>query len=118
MLMIPALILLSACSEQQSRSGTPAMTAIELQNFIKAGNYEGFNKLFTEERQNTISRDQFAAMGSLATEAAAYSHYELIKFANGEMLLVLMTQEKENGKFRVEDVVQVSEAMKELFDNH
>lgn len=116
MLMAFVLFFLSACSDQKLHTDTPVSTAIELQNFIKAGNYEGFNDLFTEERQNVISKDQFVEMANRVTEGASYSHYELIKFTNGEMLLVLMTQEKVNGKYKVEDVIPVSEEMKKIFE--
>lgn len=116
MLMVFGLFFLGACSVQKLHTDTPVSTAIELQNFIKAGNYEGFNDLFTEERQNVISKDQFVAMADVVTDSAAYSHYELIKFTNGEMLLVLMTQEKENGIYKVEDVFPVSEDMKKIFE--
>lgn len=115
-LMVVGLFFLSGCSVQKLHTDTPVSTAIELQNFIKAGNYEAFNDLFTEERQNVISKDQFVEMEDIITDSAAYSHYELIKFTNGEMLLVLMTQEKENGKYKVEDVFPVSEDMKKIFE--
>ena len=109
-------IFLIACLKQELKANTPVNTAMALQNYMKAGNYKNFDELFSAGRRETVSVDQFDKLAKITTEASEYKHYELIKFTNGEMFLVLITQDKLNGEYKVEDIKRVPDEMKSLFE--
>lgn len=120
LLMVILMILLSlsliSCSKSEPlKADTPVNTAIVMEGYLKAGNYEGFNKLFTEGRKNTISIDQFNELKKTATNGTDLKHYELLTFSNGEMVLLTLTQEKVDGEYKIQDVKNIPEGMKEVF---
>ena len=59
----------------------------------------------------------FNEMKNLTSAGVGLTHYELLTFENGEMFLVMLTPEKVNGEYKIEDVVIVPNEMKEIFDN-
>ena len=109
------LILFTSCSKPVLKADNPGNTAIALQNYLKAGNIESFAELFSESRKNSVTTDQFDELKKNATANTDYKHYELVTFSNGEMMLVLLTQDKINGEYKVEDAKKVPDEMKDMF---
>ena len=112
--MLLVLILFTSCSKPELKTDTPVYTAIAVQNYLKAGNYESFDKLFNEGRRKSVTTDQFNELKKNAMVGAEYKHYELVTFTNGEMMLVLLSQDKINGEYKVENVKKVPDDMKDM----
>ena len=52
--------LITSCSNKKAlKPDTPTNTAMVMESFLKAGDYESFNKLFTDDKKNAISLEQF-----------------------------------------------------------
>ena len=49
------------------------------------------------EEKNIISQESFDEMRNITTAKTGYTHYELLTFENGEMLLVRLSPEKIKG---------------------
>ena len=60
LIIICSFFIITSCSNQKPvKSDTPTNIAIVLNSFLRGGNYENFNKLFTESRKNSVSVEQF-----------------------------------------------------------
>lgn len=94
---------------------TPTNAAYLLKHAIDNRDYSYFNSLFTEGRKNTISEENFLKLSKITTSGSSYAHYELITFENGEMLLVLLTPEKVDGKYQVQDIKVVPKEIRWFF---
>lgn len=107
--------LFVACDDNRLKPDTPTNTTVMLDMAIHGDNYERFNKLFSEERKNVASKDMLKELNNLSTEASSYTHYEVIEYSNGEMLLVRLNYRQEKGEYEVEDIVKIPKEMKKLF---
>ncbi len=108
--------IFTSCSNQKRlKPDTPVNTAIVMKNLLNAGNYESFNKLFTDGRKNAISVEQFNELKKLTSAGTDFKHYELLTFSNGKMVLVMLTQDKIDGEYKIQDVKEVPDEMKSLF---
>jgi hypothetical protein len=109
--------LLSSCSNQKRiKPDTPVNTAIIVtENFLKVGNYQNFNELFTDGRKSSVSVEQFNELKKLTTAGMNLKHYELLTFTNGKMILIKLTPERVDGEYKIEDVIEVPDEMKSLF---
>lgn len=108
-------ILFVSCSNQKPlKPDTPVNTAILMKNFLDAENYERFNNLFTDGRKNSISLEQFNEFKKLTTAGTDFKHYELLTFSNGKMILIMLTQDKINGEYKIQDVKEVTDDLKSL----
>ena len=107
-------VVFTSC-QKTMKPDTPQNTAWLMKLAIDNGDYERFNNLFNEGSENITSRDSFDDMKNITTAVTGYTHYELLTFENGEMLLVRFTPEKVNGEYKIEDVIIVPNEMKEIF---
>lgn len=107
--------MLTSCSDQKIvKPDTPVNTGIVMESFLKAGNYEDFNELFTDERKNSVSIKQFNELRKLTTAGTGYELYELLTFSNEKMILIRLVPDKINGEYKIEDVKEVSKEIKSL----
>lgn len=110
---------IAACTNKKAlKADTPANTGWLMKMAMDSENYDNFNKLFSEGRKNSISKEEFSKLKKLTTAGTDFKHYELLTFTNGEMFLVRLTPEKVNGEYKIEDVIIVPEEMKKLFNDN
>ena len=108
--------ILTSCSKQKIlKANSPDNASWLMKSAIDDGDYNRFKELFTEKRSNSIPIQQFNNMKKITTSESSNKHYELITFTNGKMLLVLLTPEKVKGLYKIEDVREVPDDMKTLF---
>lgn len=107
-------VVLTSC-QKTVKSDTPQNTGWLMKLAIDNGDYERFNNLFSEGRKDIISRESFDEMKNITTAGTGHTHYQLLTFGNGEMLLVMLTPEKINGEYKIEDVIIVPNEMKGIF---
>lgn len=109
-------ILFISCSNQKTlKAVTPVNTAIIMKNFLDAGNYEDFNKLFSNGRKDTVPVEQFNELKKLTAAGTDFKHFELLTFSNGKMILITLTQERIDDEYKIEDVKEIPDEMKSLF---
>lgn len=115
-LFVPLLLIFLLCScSNKLEPDTPTNAAMVLTQAIRSGNYEYFNTLFSEGRKNIIAKDDYSKLQQLLSSRSSLSTYELITFDNGEMFLILLTPEKENGQYYIQDIKVVPKEMQSLF---
>lgn len=78
--------------------------------------YTEFNNLFIEGRRGKISLEEFEKMSDISTAGWEDRSYQLIKFSNGEMLLVYVSPSKLNGKYYIQDIKIVPNDLKDFFE--
>lgn len=78
--------------------------------------YTEFNNLFIEGRRGKISLEEFEKMSDISTAGWEDRSYQLIKFSNGEMLLVYVSPSKLNGKYYIQDIKIVPDDLKDFFE--
>lgn len=118
MILIIMCFTFTSCSKQTVlKPDTPVNTGWLMKLAIHNDDYEKFNKLFSEERKNIISKEKFNDMKKMITNETSFVHYELLTFTNGEMFLIRLTPEKVNGEYKIEDVIIIPNEMKEVFQD-
>lgn len=119
LIIFSVCIVVSSASQQKVvKLDTPENAAMLAESDINFGNYDAFNRLFSEGRQNSISEDKFSEMKKLTTSGADLKNYELITFTNGKMLLINLTPADEKGEYKIQDVIEVPDNMESLFSNN
>jgi hypothetical protein len=95
----------------------PTNTAHLMKFHIDSQNYDYFQSLFAEGREDIISEETFESFGELSTSGANFKNYELLTFDNGEMLLVEFKPQLDNEEeLKIVNVIRVPDDMKELFE--
>ena len=116
LLIISNLFLISCTKDKTLESDSPVSTSILVKNYIDSGNYEAFKGLFTEGLENSISKEDFIKLKDISTAGSSHSLYDIITFENGEMLLIKLSSVEIDGKYKVEEVLQIPEEFKSLFN--
>ena len=116
LIIISSLFLLSCTKDKPMNPNTPVNASIMIKNYIDAENYEGFIDLFSDELKNSISRDDFKKFKDISTSGSSHSLYDIITFENGEMLLIKLSSVEIDGKYKVEEVLQIPKEFKSLFN--
>lgn len=108
---------LIGCNNKADWPAGPEYTAWQMKLAIDNKDYESFNDLFTDERKDSLSKEEFSALREITTAGSEYKNYEVITFENGQMLLVLLAPPNEDNEVKIEDVIVVPENMRQLFRN-
>jgi hypothetical protein len=108
---------LFGCGNEEVKPDSSENTAWLMKLAIDNNDFDSFNDLFTDERKESISKNDFTAFRDITTAGSEYKNYELLTFANGQMLLVKLAPPNKDKKVKIEDVFVVPENMKELFNN-
>ena len=117
LIIISTLFLISCTKAKTLEADSPVNTSILIKNYIDAGNYEAFKGLFSEGLENSISKEDFNKLKDISTAGSSHSLYDIITFENGEMLLIKLSSVEIDGKYKVEDIIQIPEDFKALFNN-
>lgn len=115
-LIIATFSLISCSKDKNIKPDSPINTSIIIKNYIDAGNYEAFNELFSDELKNSVSQEYFKKLKDISTAGSDHGLYNIITFENGEMLLIKFSSIEPNGEYKVEEVMQVPEEFKSLFN--
>jgi hypothetical protein len=118
LVFILSVILLTACSsDQPMKPTTPTNTAQLMKFHIDSQNYDYFQSLFAEGREDIISEETFESFSELSTSGANFKNYELLTFDNGEMLLMEFKPQLDNEEeLEIVNVIRIPDDMKELFE--
>ncbi|WP_405460877.1 hypothetical protein [Paenibacillus sp. HJGM_3] len=94
---------------------SPIHTTHLMKVSIDQQDYKRFTQLFSEGRANSVQKTEFEGFKTLTPARTIFTNYELLRFDNGNMLLVRLTPPNEDGEIEIEDVKIVPEEMKRLF---
>lgn len=117
-LIISNLFLISCNKDKLLKPDSPANTSILIKNYIDAENYEDFKDLFSEDLENSISKEDFNKFKEISTSGSNHNLYDIITFENGEMLLIKLTTTPVNDEYKVEEIIQIPDEFKLLFNSN
>lgn len=115
-LIICLIIILSttACQKTNNRD-TPMMAAMSIKVDMSLQTYKQFTDTYMQGEESWISKEQFHEVKNLMTAQAGQETYQLLKFTNGEMILVEFASIPEAGEFKIQGIKIVPDNMKEFF---
>lgn len=116
-LIICLIIILSTTACQKSNNqDTPLNATLSMKVDMSLQTYEQFTDEYMQGEESWISKEQFHEVKSMMTAQASHETYQLLKFTNGEMILVEFSQVLEDGEFKIQGIKIVPDEMKELFN--
>ncbi|WP_349410601.1 hypothetical protein [Pseudalkalibacillus sp. SCS-8] len=92
----------------------PVEVGLSFKEAVRTENYGSVDRLIAEGRNQHITEDLLIKVNGLMSGGTSYKTYQLLKFDNGEMVLLNLTPNK---KFEIQNVVIVPEEQKSIFEN-
>lgn len=87
--------------------------AFEFTNAVKSENYTKAEAFIAEEKEAEISTDLLKEINELAGSGTSYETYELLKFDNGNMVLLNLTPDK---NLKIQGIKIIPEEMGFVFE--
>ncbi|VYU57969.1 hypothetical protein [Clostridium tertium] len=115
-IIILSLSLVSCSKDKTKQANTPTKTALLVKQSIDNKNYEAFKNLFSDGLENSISKEDFEKLQNLTTAGSDYKLYSVITFENGEIFLIKLTSTPIDDDYKIEEVMQVPDEFKTLFN--
>ena len=109
------LITIFSTTACQKTNNTPLYASASMKVDMEHLNYEEFADAYAKGEESWISKEQFNEVKGLMTSQASHETYELLKFDNGEMILVEFATMPEKGEFKIQGIKIVPDEMKEFF---
>ncbi len=106
------ILLITAC---QKVNNTPLQASMSMKADMEHLNYEEFKDAYAKGEESWITKEQFVEVKGLMTSRVGHETYELLKFDNGEMILVEFAALTEKGEFKIQGIKIVPDEMKEFF---
>ncbi|MFA7533287.1 MAG: hypothetical protein WCY46_03055 [Tissierellaceae bacterium] len=113
-IFLVAILLSTAC---QKTNHTPMHASMSMKANMEHLDYEDFNDIYSKGEENWISKEQFYEVKGLLTSGVHHETYELLKFDNGEMILVEFSTRLEGGEFKVQGLKIIPDEMKGFFED-
>jgi len=109
------LIIILSTTACQKTNNTPLYASMSMQVDMEHLNYEEFTDAYAIGEESWISEEQFNEVKGLMTSQAGHETYELLKFDNGEMILVEFATIPEKGEYIIQGIKIIPEEIKEFF---
>ncbi len=107
-----SILLITGC---QKTNNTPLLASISMKASMEHLNYEEFKDAYAQGEESWISEEQFSEVKSLLTSGSSHKTYELLKFDNGQMILVEFATIPQNGEYKVQGIKIIPDEMKDFF---
>lgn len=107
------ILSITAC---QKTNHTPMLASMSMKVNMEHQDYDDFTNTYAKGEESWISKEQFYEVKGLLTSGVGHETYELLKFDNGEMILVEFSAVPGNGEFKVQGIKIVPDEMKEFFE--
>ena len=111
-ILLICILLFAAC---QKTNNTPLLSSMSMKASMEHLNYEEFRNEYAQGEESWISEEQFLEVKSLLTSNSSHKTYELVKFDNGEMILVEFATTPQNGEYKVQGIKIIPDDMKDFF---
>ncbi|QFG00989.1 hypothetical protein PB01_20545 [Psychrobacillus glaciei] len=116
-LLLLSLLLVGCSDEERVRPDSPMNAASLMKYQIDIQNYDGFQSLFYEGAENSISEIEFNHFKDILIEGSNFKDYELITMENGEMLLVEFAPLLDNqSEYKIVNVMIVPKELRQIFN--
>lgn len=115
--VIVALTLVIGCSNNNESQNpySPENTVQLLTESLKSGEYDLFEDIISKNGKEEIGKEDFEELKGIYEEPYRLENFEVITFANGEVLLVLLSPKDENNKVLIRKIIHVPEEYKQIF---
>jgi hypothetical protein len=90
----------------------PAGVGLSFREAVRTENYKLARTLLAEGRDAHISEDLLEQIHEITGAGTSFQTYELLRFENGEMVLLYLNPDD---RYEIQDVVMVPEEMKGVF---
>ena len=111
-ILLICILLFAAC---QKTNNTPLLSSMSMKASMEHLNYKEFKDAYAQGEESWISEEQFTEVKSLLTSNSSHKTYELVKFDNGEMILVEFATTPQNGEYKVQGIKIIPDDMKDFF---
>lgn len=111
-ILLITILSITAC---QKVNNTPLYASMSMKANMEHLNYEEFTVAYAQGEGSWISKEQFDEIKGLMTSRVGHETYALLKFDNGEMILIEFATLTEKGEFKVQGIKIVPDEMKEFF---
>lgn len=108
-IIIICILLITAC---QKTNNTPLLSSMSMKASMEHLDYKEFKNEYAQGEESWISEEQFVEVKSLLTSNSSHETYELVKFDNGEMILVEFATTPQNGEYKVQGIKVVPDEIK------
>lgn len=112
-IIIICILLITAC---QKTNNTPLLSSMSMKASMEHLDYKEFKNEYAQGEESWISEEQFVEVKSLLTSNSSHETYELVKFDNGEMILVEFATTPQNGEYKVQGIKVVPDEIKSFFE--
>lgn len=116
--IIVIIIVVFGRFSKEVKPDTPHNVSWLMKLALDEKNYTLFNSYFIEGRRGKISQEEFEKISDISTAAWGEESYQLIKFSNGEMLMIYLSPSKINGKLYIQDIKMVPDDLKDFFEHN
>ena len=111
-IILISILLITAC---QKTNQSPLTASMSMKASIDHLNYEEFKDAYAQGEESWISEEEFIEIKSLLTSQTSHKTYELLKFDNGQMILIEFAPIPQNGEYMVQGIKIVPDELKDFF---
>lgn len=113
-ILLITILSITGCKETVKRD-TPMLASLAMKTNMTHLSYSEFINLTMEGNDTLISEEQFNEIKGLMTDKSGHETYHLLKFDNGEMILVEFASTPEDGEYKIQRVKIIPDEMKDFF---
>jgi len=107
-----SILSITAC---QKTNQSPLTSSMSMKTSMDHSNYEEFKDAYAKGEESWISEEEFIEIKSVLTSKTSHKTYELLKFDNGQMILIEFAPIPQNGEYMVEGIKIVPDELKDFF---
>lgn len=117
-------ILLSGCNQDNKIFDTPSNVSTQLVHLLNytgvesSESYNEFLELFHNQSKENISLDMYDQLKSISSNGASLMTTELIRYQNGQVLLVNFYSEPVNGEYKIVDIIVIPEDVGDVLSKY
>lgn len=117
LILVVVMTALTAChSEKTMKPDTPDKAGILLKHALTSESSEMLDEILIEGKRGTLSNETLNEIKKKVTSGAELKTYEVLKFENGEMVLLSLSEDLSTGEYKIADMKVVPKEMKVLFE--
>ena len=113
-IILTTILSIPACQKTAKRD-TPMLASLAMKTNMELLSYDEFINLNMQGNDTLISEEQFNEIKGIMTDKSSHETYHLLKFDNGEMILVELASQLEDGEFKIQGIKIIPDEMKEFF---
>ncbi|NLY45305.1 MAG: hypothetical protein GX053_04865 [Tissierella sp.] len=113
-IVLITILSIIGCKET-TKQDTPMLASLAMKTNMTHLGYHEFINITMEGNDTLISEEQFNEIKGLMTDKSGHETYHLLKFDNGEMILVEFASIPDGGEFKIQGIKIIPDEMKDFF---